>query len=135
MRRNSYCILMVVVTILLIGGVYAARQAALPDHARHAPTSSSFRLAVPASQRSPQSASSLDLPVFRVVRGQTVTLIISSQTPGSVHVHGYEKSIALTPGGNATLTFVADSPGRFPVHLHDPDGAMHGLAVLEVQPR
>lgn len=135
MRRSSYSILMVVISMLLLCGVYAALQATRPDHAGRVTASSSFKLSVPASAGTSQSASPLDLPIFRVVRGQTVTLTISSQTRGSVHVHGYEKSVDLAPGANVTLTFVADSSGRFPVHLHDPDGAMHGLAVLEVLPQ
>lgn len=135
MRRSSYSILIVVIAVLLLCGVYAARKTTRPDHAGRVTASTSFKLSVPASAGSSQSASPVDLPVFRVVRGQTVTLLISSQTRGSVHVHGYEKSIDLAPGGNVTLTFVADSSGRFPVHLHDPDGAMHGLAVLEVLPQ
>jgi hypothetical protein len=135
MRRSSHSILIVVIAILLLCGVYAALKATRPDHTGHATASSSFKLSVPASMGTSMSASPADLPTFRVVQGQTVTLLISSQARGSVLVHGYEKSINLAPGGNVTLTFVADSSGRFPVHLHDPDGTMHGLAVLEVLPR
>ena len=50
-------------------------------------------------------------------------------------MHGYEKSIAVSPAGGATLTFVADYGGSFPVHVHERNGTMLQVAVLEVHPR
>jgi hypothetical protein len=77
----------------------------------------------------------VDSPVFRATEGDTITLVIRSDQPGEVHVHGYEKKIVLAPSGEVQLTFVAADPGTFPIHLHDSDGSMHHLAMLEVQPK
>jgi hypothetical protein len=76
-----------------------------------------------------------DAPVFTARQGDTVTLVIHSARPGELHVHAVEESaLALKPGGEVNLTFVAKNSGRFAVHLHDPDGSMHHVAMLEVQP-
>ena len=65
-----------------------------------------------------------------------MTLIIRSDKVAEVHVHGNEDTkVDLSPGREVTLTFVAADVGRFPVHIHDPDGSMYPLGMLEVQPR
>jgi hypothetical protein len=76
-----------------------------------------------------------EFPVYRTTQGNTVTLNVTSDRPGEVHVHGYEKKITLNPGGEVALTFVAADAGMFPVHLHEADGSMVALATLEVQPK
>jgi len=76
-----------------------------------------------------------ELPVYRTTQGNTVILKVTSDGPGEVYVHGYEKKITLKPGGETALTFVAADAGMFPVHLHEGDGSMVALAILEVQPK
>ncbi len=89
----------------------------------------SFSLAVAATTKIS------NFPVFQVRQGQWLTLKITAARAGSVHVHIYEKMIDLQPGSEVALTFQAVNAGRFPIHLHDPAGAMEHLATLEVQPR
>jgi hypothetical protein len=76
-----------------------------------------------------------ELPVYRTTQGNTITLKVTSDRPGEVYVHGYEKKVTLKPGGETELTFVAADAGMFPVHLHEADGTMVALATLEVQPK
>jgi plastocyanin len=80
-------------------------------------------------------AADTESPVLKVTQGDTVTFVIRSDRPGEVHVHIYEKRVTLKPGGEVTLTFTATAVGLFPVHLHDPDGSMSHLAMLEVRPK
>jgi len=75
------------------------------------------------------------LPVLKTAQGDTVTLVVSSDRPGLVHLDGYEKVALLRAGGEVSLTFTASRAGRFGVHVHDPDAGTHGLATLEVDPR
>lgn len=75
-------------------------------------------------------------PTLHAVQGDTVTLVFSGKRTGEIHIHGREeRTIELTSSADAKLSFVADTAGLFPVHLHDRDGSMHPLAMLEIQPR
>jgi hypothetical protein len=84
-----------------------------------------------------------EFPVFKAAQGDTVTILISSDRAGQVHVHGYGETIDLTPGGEVTLMFSAQKPGFYPLHLHErlhfdePAGPIlhRHLAALEVQPQ
>jgi hypothetical protein len=76
-----------------------------------------------------------EAPVFKATQGDSVTFVIRSDRAGEVHVHVYEQKVSLKAGGEVTLTFTATSAGVFPVHLHDPDGSMSHLAMLEVDPK
>lgn len=81
--------------------------------------------------------------MFKVTQGDTVTLVVGSDRPGEAHVHGYDKRIALNPGSEVTLTFIAKDAGLYPLHLHerldsrDPDSPVlhRHLAAIEVQPK
>ncbi len=58
-------------------------------------------------------------------------LVVSSDVVDEVHLHGYDKSVDVTPGTPARLAFVASLPGRFEVELED--RALQ-IADLEVSP-
>jgi hypothetical protein len=76
-----------------------------------------------------------EMVVLKAMVGDSITLVIDSNTSGKVYVHGYERQVTLAPGGEVALQLIANIPGVFPVHLHALDGTMHGLAVFEVAPR
>jgi hypothetical protein len=80
-------------------------------------------------------AEARSLPVLQVMQGDMVTLLMSADKPGLIHVDGYEKTVWLRQEGESSLTFLANQAGRFNVHMHDTDSTMHDLAVIEVQPR
>ncbi len=48
----------------------------------------------------------------------TVTLMVKSDEAGSFHLHGYDLSTDVGPGGAATLEFTANATGSFPLELH-----------------
>jgi hypothetical protein len=129
MRRYSASILWVTVTSLVLGGAYYGFEALLDRHAAGGSRGHAFILSVSALR------TGSEFPTFRVRQGDAVTWVIRSDRVGEVHVHVYEKKIVLKPGGEVTLTFSAENAGLFPIHLHDPDGSMYPLAMLEVQPR
>lgn len=60
---------------------------------------------------------------------QPVTVRVTSDAADQVHVHGYEKLVAVAPGRPAEVTFVANIPGVFEVEL---ESAAIPLLELEV---
>jgi hypothetical protein len=44
-----------------------------------------------------------------------------------VHLHGYDRKVAVAKGRPATLTFTADIPGVFAVELES-----HGIKLLDL---
>ena len=128
MRRRTHAIVWTAFAVLLLGGLYLGLRASLSGHDAGGLQSSSYALSV--SQPRPGEV----FPNFKTTQGSTVTLLIRSDVPGAVHVHGYEKKVDLKIGEEVTLTFTASDAGLFPLHLHDPDGSMRHLATLEVRP-
>ncbi len=61
--------------------------------------------------------------------GEMVTLVVTGDVAGEVHVHGYDSYLDVTPGAEARVTFPAGIPGVFEVEVHD-SGLV--LAQLEV---
>jgi len=64
-------------------------------------------------------------------KGEEVVLIVRADVGDEVHIHGYERTKALTPGRPARIPLTATLAGRFEVELHHPDAL---LAVLEIRP-
>jgi hypothetical protein len=65
-----------------------------------------------------------------VEKGRKVVLIVRSDVADEVHLHGYDKSVDVTPKKPARLVFVASIPGRFEVELED-----RGLQIGDVEVR
>jgi hypothetical protein len=72
---------------------------------------------------------------LRATQSDSLTIDITSDRAGTVEIHGYGKKIEVAPGSVATLAFVANIAGRFPVDLHGRDGRHIDVTALEVQPR
>ena len=51
-------------------------------------------------------------------QGDTVTLKIESDNPGTFHLHGYDLQGEAGSNGPAEILFVADATGRFPLTFH-----------------
>ena len=66
-----------------------------------------------------------------VEHGEHVALVVRSDIPDDVHVHGYDLKQEVKPGGSARIVFVANLAGRFVVELES-----HHLQIgqLEVRP-
>lgn len=68
---------------------------------------------------------------IKVKKGRRARILISSQdTSDDVHLHGYDLTRRLEPGGSARLSFVADAEGIFEIELHG-TGTQIGSLVVE----
>jgi hypothetical protein len=66
-----------------------------------------------------------------VCRGRDVTLVVTSEVDGVLHVHGYDAELpatTVTAGEIVELMFTADRSGQFPIELHT-DGRPQGLSL------
>jgi len=80
---------------------------------------------------------------WRVTKGDKITLRISGDTPGQLHLHAYHVDLKLVPGQTAETTFEAHATGRFRLQFHaaaEKQGAAadrHAgpLATIDVMPQ
>lgn len=56
--------------------------------------------------------------VFRVKKGDTVVLLITSDEAGTLHLHGYDHEVEVATEGVTRMEFAADIEGRFALALH-----------------
>lgn len=66
----------------------------------------------------------------RLSLGEQVTINVTSDTPEEVHLHGYDKLMAVVPGATATMEVTTDIPGVFELELEQ---AGRELTKLEVR--
>jgi len=55
----------------------------------------------------------------RLRRGQSVAVTALSDVAESVHIHGYDKTLTLTPGKPTTVRFIPDQSGVFEIETHE----------------
>lgn len=71
---------------------------------------------------------------FDVCKGQAVTITVTVQVAGTLHLHGYDDQVPEKPvvsGDVAKLTFTASRSGQFPLELHKGADEIE-LAILTV---
>ena len=56
---------------------------------------------------------------LRVKRGETVVLRLRTDEAVSLHVHGYDLHVKLSPASPASIRFEAKVAGRFPITAHE----------------
>lgn len=61
--------------------------------------------------------------------GDVVTLTIDSDVTEEVHLHGYEIFADVVPGETTTVTFTADTPGRFEIEFETSHAFIAELVV------
>lgn len=66
---------------------------------------------------------------YAVPLSSTVELVVGSDVPDEVHLHGYDQHSYVTAGATTTLRFVADVPGVFEVELEQRGTQLAQLAV------
>jgi len=72
---------------------------------------------------------------LRVEGGDEVRFRVESDTPGEVHVHGYEIYKEVEPGSAAGISFPAEIEGAFEVEMHRFTDEGHvEIVALEVVP-
>jgi hypothetical protein len=125
-RRSS---ISAVIAVLVLAGLYFAFRNAAPRHSSDQPQASTYHLTI----QGERVVSGPELIV--ATQGDRVTLFVTADRAGSLHIHGYGQEIALESGREAALAFSADRAGRYGIDLHGAGGAHAEVAVLEVQPR
>lgn len=65
-----------------------------------------------------------------VNQGDTVSIIITSDVAGELHLHGYDKAVEFKKDTPATLTIVANLTGRFTYELENTKTEIGALEVL-----
>ena len=69
--------------------------------------------------------SAMEPAAISACRGQDVTLVLTSETDGVLHIHVYDDQVPatpLTPGEDQTLAFTDDHAGQFIIELHARSG-------------
>ena len=64
-----------------------------------------------------------------VKQGEQVRLVVHSDTPDEIHVHGYDLEKPVGPGQDAVIEFAATQTGLFEVETHDSGLLLTQLAV------
>lgn len=64
-----------------------------------------------------------------VKQGEQVRLVVRSDTPDEVHVHGYDLERPVGPGQDAVIEFAATQTGLFEVETHESRLLLTQLAV------
>jgi hypothetical protein len=77
----------------------------------------------------------LDPDAIDVCRGQRVTLNVTTQRDGVLHLHGYDDqgaAVQIRTGETAHLVFTASRAGQFPMEMHDANGSSEEVGILTV---
>lgn len=64
-----------------------------------------------------------------VKAGTTIKITATSDMKDTVHVHGYDKALELSPGKSGTMEFLADTTGEFEIESHGTDKLIFQLVV------
>ncbi|MDP6101971.1 MAG: hypothetical protein QF579_01490 [Dehalococcoidia bacterium] len=67
----------------------------------------------------------LNINVMEAKQNDTLTLNISSDEPGAIHIHGYDYEEAISPEGITVLVFETNATGKFNITFHP--GGGHGM--------
>jgi hypothetical protein len=55
---------------------------------------------------------------LRVKQGSVIEIAFTGDEPAELHLHGYDKLVAVRPGETTTLRLTAEIAGRFPFEAH-----------------
>ena len=72
----------------------------------------------------------MDPKTIRVKQGESVTLNLSSDRPGSFHIHGYDLQQEVVVGEVTPFQFLANATGRFGINFHGAPEPESGMAVV-----
>ncbi len=117
-------LLLSVISVVLAACVADTR----PDDAACSAPTIELELTVRADDMVPSNPS--------VCRDQEVTLVISAQVDGVMHVHGYDTELPATElsnGDELSLIFDASRSGQYPIELHrleSPQGINVGILTV-----
>lgn len=64
-----------------------------------------------------------------VPRGSPVRIVVSSDQPDELHLHGYDRSAAITPDQPGVIELIADQTGLFELEAHEAGQVLLQLLV------
>jgi len=109
--------------LILVGAAGCVTQADLPEDCQAASVEREATL----------TGNRLDPEAIAVCKGQELTLTITADRAGEIHLHGYDNELEVQPGDTATVTFSTTLAGQFPIELHPPDeGPEVEIGILTV---
>ena len=68
-----------------------------------------------------------DVKSIRVAKGDTVRIVVTSDVPDEIHLHGYDIEKEAAPGKPARFNFKADAEGVFELESHAAEDAGNPL--------
>ncbi|MGW4852459.1 hypothetical protein ACWEPZ_14680 [Streptomyces sp. NPDC004288] len=104
------------------------------------PSSSAPSASAPSSPRTTDPGRTVTLTItgttvepppsrIELKKGERLTLRVTSDRADTLHVHGYDRELPLSPGVPATLTLTADRTGLFEVETHESGLVLTQLVV------
>ncbi|MFF3761478.1 hypothetical protein [Streptomyces sp. NPDC002185] len=111
-----------------------------PSTGSSAPSSSAPSASAPSSPRPTDPGRTVTLTLtgttvepppsrIELKKGERLTLRVTSDRADTLHVHGYDRELPLSPGVPATLTLTADRTGLFEVETHESGLVLTQLVV------
>ena len=64
-----------------------------------------------------------------IAKGEQVRIVVHSDTPDEIHLHGYDKEAKVGPGQDAVIEFAATQTGVFELETHESGLLLTQLAV------
>lgn len=122
MRRAARLLVVFVLPVLLLAGACGPEESATP---KASPNGQVKTLTATISK----GAVSPNAERVEVEAGTTIKITATSDMKDTLHVHGYDKAVELTPGKPGTLEFVADTTGEFEIESHGTDKLIYQLVV------
>ncbi|MFK0214925.1 hypothetical protein [Streptomyces sp. NPDC090298] len=113
---------------------------ATPSTGSSAPSSSTPSASAPSSPRPTDPGRTVTLTItgttvepppsrIELKKGERLTLRVTTDRADTLHVHGYDRELPLSPGVPATLTLTADRTGLFEVETHESGLVLTQLVV------
>ena len=73
---------------------------------------------------------------LRISEGDFVKINWQTDDPIELHLHGYDQLLKLNKDGSGTISFIAHTPGRFPINFHSANSHDHGnIVYIEIYPK
>jgi hypothetical protein len=113
--------ILIAVILLILGGLFFLLR---PDAPSGVPRDRMIAVSIEGGKMRPAEIS--------VDEDDSVRLLVSSDRPMEIHLHGYDVEREVGPGQKASLRFEADLTGRFEIEDHESE---RELGVLQVRPR
>jgi FtsP/CotA-like multicopper oxidase with cupredoxin domain len=113
--------LLAVAVALAVGGFVIAKPADEEEPARRPPAATQKRPPEPRSATVEIRSGTVvgGVRTLEVTKGEEVRIVVRSDAPDEIHLHGYDITRKVAPGKPARFAFRADIEGLFELEAHD----------------